>query len=347
MGEGSPASPGRILLVDDDVVTARFMVHVLGKRGGFEIRHAPDPQAALAMVSSEPWDLVITDIEMPGMSGLELLRAVRQISPDLPVAVITGHASVDYAVQAIRGDADEFLEKPVHPDELIASATALVSKGRANRNAQRDSVLAVGAHPDDVEIGAGGTLLAHKRQGDAVAILTLSHGARTGGQAARAGESRRAAEIIGADLYLDELKDARIEETIAAVARVVAQVRPTVIYTHSLHDVHQDHRNTHRAVMAAVREAGRVYCFQSPSATVDFRPCRFVAVDSDIERKLEAIGAFASETPIRAYLDEDLIRSTARYWSRFGDSGYAEAFEVIRETGGLALPRNEVTRAAR
>ena len=49
---------------------------------------------------------------------------------------------------------------------------------------------------------------------------------------------------------------------------IVETVRPTVIYTHSLHDVHQDHRNTHRAALVAVRQVGRVYCFQSPSATV-------------------------------------------------------------------------------
>jgi LmbE family N-acetylglucosaminyl deacetylase len=274
---------------------------------------------------------------MPGMTGLELLRALREISPDLPVAVITGHASVDYAVEAIRSDADEFLEKPVHPDELIAAATALVTKGRANRNAARDRVLAIGAHPDDVEIGAGGTLLVHNRLGDTVSILTLSRGAR--GDSRAAGEAR-AAEIIGADLYLGELEDTHIgegDDTIAAVSRVVAQIQPTVIYTHSLHDVHTDHRNTHRAVIAAVRGVGRVYCYQSPSATVDFRPSLFVAIDSDIDRKLAAIGAFATQTPVRGYLDEDLIRSTARYWSRFGDSGYAEAFEVIRESSGLPM----------
>ena len=172
-----------------------------------------------------------------------------------------------------------------------------------------------------------------------MAILTLSHGARGGSRIAGADESRRAAEIIGAELYLGELEDSHIGEgadSITAVARVVAQVRPTVIYTHSLHDVHTDHRNAHRAVMAAAGEVARVYCFQSPSATVDFRPARFVAIDSDLDRKIAAIGAFAAQAPARGYLDEDLIRSTARYWSRFGDSSYAEAFEVIRESEGLS-----------
>ena len=68
---------------------------------------------------------------------------------------------------------------------------------------------------------------------------------------------------------------------------------------------------------------------------MDFRPGRFVAIDSDLDRRIVAIGAFAAQTPVRGYLDEDLIRSTARYWSRFGDSSYAEAFEVIRESDGL------------
>jgi LmbE family N-acetylglucosaminyl deacetylase len=116
----------------------------------------------------------------------------------------------------------------------------------------------------------------------------------------------------------------------------VDKVEPTDIYTHSLHDVHQDHRNTHRAVMVAARGVGRVYCYQSPSATVDFRPSRFVAIDEHIERKLTAIGAFGSQVEIRAYLEPDLISSTARYWSRFGDGRYAEAFEVIREAADVA-----------
>jgi two-component system, NtrC family, response regulator HydG len=336
MSGSSSGAVGRILVVDDDLVTARFMAHVLGNRGGFEVRHALDPTMALAMAESESWDLVITDVEMPTMTGLELLEALRQVSPEVPVAVMTAHASVDYAVQAIRSHADEFLEKPVHPDQLIATATALITRGRAARQARQETVLAVGAHPDDVEIGAAGTLLAHLRMGDTVSILTLSHGARGGSQATRANESRRAAEILGAGLYLDDLQDTQIsegEQTIAAISRVVTQIQPTVVYTHSLHDVHQDHRNTHRAVMVAVRGVGRVYCFQSPSATVDFRPTRFVAIDSHVERKLAAIGAFASQVEIRAYLEPDLIRSTARYWSRFGEGSYAEAFEVIREAG--------------
>ena len=248
--------------------------------------------------------------------------------------MITAHATLDYAVGALRSHADEFLQKSVPPDQLLADVSALVAKGRAARLAARQAVLAIGAHPDDVEIGAAGALLVHRSMGHEVSILTLSRGARGGTEATRAGESEIAALALGATLYLEDLTDARIGEgdpTIGVISRVVETVRPTVIYTHSLHDVHQDHRNTHRAAMVAIRDVGRVYCFQSPSATVDFRPTRFVNIEEQLERKLLAIKAFASQTQVRAYLEPDLIESTARYWSRFGDGRYAEAFEVIRE----------------
>jgi LmbE family N-acetylglucosaminyl deacetylase len=174
----------------------------------------------------------------------------------------------------------------------------------------------------------------HRRLGHEVSILTLSRGARGGLEDTRTSESRKAAEVIGATLYHEDLQDTSIGEgdpTIGVISRIIETVRPTVIYTHSLHDVHQDHRNTHLAALVAVRQVGRVYCFQSPSATVDFRPTRFVNIDEQLDRKLEAIDAFASQVGIRAYLEPDLIEGTARYWSRYCEGRYAEPFEVIRE----------------
>lgn len=329
------ASRGQILVVEDDPVSAAFVLHVLRNRGGFTVTHAADPADALRQATAVRWDLVLTDVEMPGMTGIELLGQLRERAPQLPVAVLTAHPSVDYAVQALRNSADEFLEKPITPDRLVAVVAGLVAKGRAAREATRQSVLAIGAHPDDVEIGAAGTLLAHHQMGHEVSILTLSRGARGGVEDTRAGESQQAAEVIGATLFHEDLRDTSISEgdpTIGVISRIVAEVRPTVIYTHSPHDVHQDHRNTHRAALVAVRGVGRVYCFQSPSATVDFRPSRFVPIDDQLNGKLAAIHAFASQVEIRAYLEPDLISATARYWSRYCGTRYAEPFEVVRES---------------
>jgi two-component system response regulator HydG len=342
-----PSAPGRILIVEDDPEAASFLIQVLGVRGGFEVSHCADPAVALLRASTEPWDLVLTDVEMPGMTGIELLEALRRAAPDLPVAVLTAHASVTNAVQALRSRADEFLEKPVPAARLTEAAAGLIARGRAARDQRSERVLAVGAHPDDAEIGAAGVLAAHRRLGHDVAILTLSRGSRGGAERERADESEQAAALLGARLFLEDLEDTRISETdptIRIVGRVIEAVRPTIIYTHSIHDVHQDHRNTHRAVMVAARQIGRVFCFQSPSATVDFRPTRFVAIDGQLSEKLAAIGTFGSQTAVRDYLEPDLIEASARYWSRYSDGRYAEAFEVIRD--GAAVGAGELDLAA-
>ena len=349
--------PGRILLVEDDAVAAHFAMHVLGTRGGFDVTHTPDPAVALRHVSSAAWDLVLTDAELPGMTGLEFLAALRRLSPDLPVAVITAHESADITMRELRRQSDEFLQKPVRPDRLQSAAAALVASGRAARRAAwQQSVLAIGAHPGDAETGAAGALLAHRALGQKVSILTLTRGAslaRMAGQGgpsqdragqdkavkgaaiARPGESALAALALGAALFLEDLQDTRIEEgepTTGVIRRVIEAVRPAAIYTHSPHDAHQDHRSTHRAAMQAARDVGAVYCFQSPEVTAGFRPTRFVTIDEHIERKLLAIRAFTSPGQAHARLEPDQVESAARHWSRFGGGRHAEAFEVIRDT---------------
>jgi len=126
-------SPGRILLIEDDPVAAHFAMHVLGKRGGFDVRHTPDPAVALRLAGSQTWDLVLTDMELPGMTGRELLAVLRKLAPGMPVAVITAHEPSAAVVQSLRDEADEILQKPVRPDQLIATVTSLVAHGRATR----------------------------------------------------------------------------------------------------------------------------------------------------------------------------------------------------------------------
>ena len=173
---GLAVGRGRILVIDDDPVFGRWAVLLLGAEGRFEARYVTDAAAGLRQLDDGPWDLVLTDLEMPGMGGLELLERIGELEPELPVAIITGHATVDRAVTAFRKSAAEFIQKPISAADFMIKIRALVQRGRETRAAEREIVLAVGAHPDDVAIGAGGTLLAHKSAGDSVAILTLTAG---------------------------------------------------------------------------------------------------------------------------------------------------------------------------
>jgi len=119
----------RILVVEDDEDAALFLKHVLEKRGRFDVTHTPDPAAALAMTAAaaEPWDLVITDLELPSMSGCELTGALRRLDPLLPVVLVTACEA------AARGpaSADAILIKPLRVDQLLATVTALIRAMRA------------------------------------------------------------------------------------------------------------------------------------------------------------------------------------------------------------------------
>jgi LmbE family N-acetylglucosaminyl deacetylase len=155
--------------------------------------------------------------------------------------------------------------------------------------------------------------------------------------AQRAREAQESAGILGARLFLRDLKDTHIPEgnpTIAIIEEIVEKISPTVVYTHSIHDLHQDHRSVHRAAMVACRRVSRVYCFQSPSATIDYRPTHFVAVDDYLGKKLKVIDAFGSQAGIRDYMEPELITATARYWARYATGTFAEPFETARDRGG-------------
>lgn len=334
MADSTPAAPrGRVLLIDDDRVFGLWATKVLESRG-FVILHVLDPMTALKHIEAEPWDTVITDVEMPRMSGIEFLERVRRLEPELPVVVVTAHPTVDRAVAAMRQPATDFIHKPVTVEEFVAKVSSLVAQRRRAPAAATQSVLAIGAHPGDVEIGAAGTLLAHRAAGLAVTILTMFPAVPDGTTAEAGREAREAAEALGTRLVLSDLAGpgpAGATAAAAALDRVMAESQPAVLYTHSIHDDQPDHRSAHLAAVAAARRIGRVYCFQSPSATVDFRPTRFVPIDDQLGRKLRAVGAFTGQDEVRAVLEPDQVTLTALYWARYCQAQHAEAFEVIRD----------------
>jgi LmbE family N-acetylglucosaminyl deacetylase/CheY-like chemotaxis protein len=341
----------RVVIVEDDPDVAEYTRTVLAKRGGFDVRVTSDPFQAQSLVEEFEPDVVVTDIEMPGMTGLALMQLIRAVQPDLPIIVMTAHVSVDYAVAALRAQADEFLTKPVGAVELVAVVARLAADGRANREASRPRgrVLAVGAHPDDVEIGVGGILASHRAAGDSVTILTLSRGGRGGEPTDRQHESLASAERLGARLFLEDLTDTEISnngQTVTLIERVVAEVNPTIVYTHSSHDRHQDHRAVHEATLVATRTVRTVACFQSPSSTVDFRPSRFVSIDGFTDAKLSLLECFRSQSEIRGYLDPEFVLATARYWGRYGGGTSVEPLEIIRETADLSSPLRATTIAS-
>jgi len=133
----------RVLAVDDDPFMESFVLEALSGRP-YEIDTARDGESALRRLDEEGYDLVLTDMKMPGLSGMELLRHVRQISPDTVVIMMTAYASVDHAVKAMREGAFDYLTKPFSPDELCLlidraeQHIALLDENRYLRSALAD-----------------------------------------------------------------------------------------------------------------------------------------------------------------------------------------------------------------
>ena len=107
----------RILIVDDEASIGEFLTLVLTKEG-FRVLAMTSPVEALARLEEEPFDLVISDLRMPEMSGIELVREVKQRSPETGAIVITAFASLESAVEAMRIGAADYITKPFHVDEI-------------------------------------------------------------------------------------------------------------------------------------------------------------------------------------------------------------------------------------
>src|SRR5207247_4748336 len=125
-GVTSPRSareaPGRILVIDDDASVRKFLVAALTE-AGHSVAAAEDGERGVEIFRTQPCDIVLTDVRMPGMSGLQVLQTVKQLSPGAEGIVVTAHASLDTAIQALRDGAYDLITKP--PSALDALYRAL------------------------------------------------------------------------------------------------------------------------------------------------------------------------------------------------------------------------------
>src|SRR5713226_7678881 len=114
MGQAKP----RILVVDDDPLVCSFLTEALESQA-FEVISAGSAGAALQQVRSDAPEVVILDLRLPGLDGMETLRKPKEIAPQLPVVILTGYGDVPSAVEAMRLGTHDFLTKPVEPEKIL------------------------------------------------------------------------------------------------------------------------------------------------------------------------------------------------------------------------------------
>lgn len=133
-----------ILIVDDEPVTRKSLTDIL-RLEGYVVTSAPNGQAAVEYVRTHHVDLMVVDLRMPGMDGLEVVQVVNQIAPDTEIILLTAFASTETAIQALRLRIHDYLQKPAPPAQIVAS----VKKG-LDRRAARMQAKSSGIDVDDV-----------------------------------------------------------------------------------------------------------------------------------------------------------------------------------------------------
>jgi DNA-binding NtrC family response regulator len=121
--------PSRVLVVDDDLSVAQVIAR-MAEQFGYRTEVAASVEAALAQLAENPFDVVLTDLKMPERDGLDLLEHVRADNPDIPVVVITGQATIDTAMEAIKLGAYDYLTKPPQLDSMGALLRRAIEKKR-------------------------------------------------------------------------------------------------------------------------------------------------------------------------------------------------------------------------
>ena len=146
----------KILVVDDDPVVGKSFDRVLASKG-YAVITATNGEEALSKLSNEHYDLVFTDIKMPGMSGLEVAERVKASQPWLPVVIVTGYGSDAYEARAAAAGVSEFLRKPLSPEMIEASAAHAL--GQSSMAAVAEPAVEAAAAEQGAEAPAKGSAL--------------------------------------------------------------------------------------------------------------------------------------------------------------------------------------------
>jgi len=197
-------------------------------------------------------------------------------------------------------------------------------------------ILAVGAHPDDIEFGCGATLAKYARKGCGIYLMVMTRGEMGGDPKERQNEQKDAQRLIWAkNTFWGGFKDTVLpsqNELIQSVEEVIKTVSPRMIFVNYFEDTHQDHRELSMAVNSAARHVSNLLYYEGPT-TQNFTPTVFVDIEQFLDTKLQALMAHRTQvmkTNIEGLSILEIARSLANYRGIQSRLKYAEAFSPQR-----------------
>lgn len=197
------------------------------------------------------------------------------------------------------------------------------------------NILAIGAHPDDIEYGCGGTLLQYAAHGHDISLYVITDGSFGGDPKTRRVEQQHAADFMGAKLQWGNLRDTEVcdnRELILSIEGIIEKVKPDLVLVNYAEDIHQDHRAISLATISATRYIKEVLFYEVPT-TFNFNPDIFVDIEPVLLKKLELLGLHASQinkTRVKNLTILESVKSCANFRGFQGRVKYAEGFKAVR-----------------
>ncbi len=330
MSRPDPSQDVSVLYVEDAIDQALLVKAFFNTLPGFSVSHAQDGESAVRLVAGKGWDLLVTDLNLPGTDGFAVIRAFRAKFPQTPVLVTTGYTQAEYEEQALRAGADQVMIKPLNHDEFVSRVQSMVNQSLAPTETEARVVLATEGRLGDAEMGCGGTLMAAASKGQTVILIPICRSAEDV-TPAELKAATIAASILGIELRVDRTLFGNMEAQQDLIERTLNELRPTTVYLPASADLDPSRREAARVTRAAASEVQTVLGYQTATTALEFVPSLFNDVRAEMVFKMEALAAYQAVGAPRVDLRPRMAQAYARYWGRFKDFTEVEAFEQVLE----------------
>jgi aminopeptidase N len=318
----------RVLYVEDAAHQASLVEAFFDAMPGYTVVHTHRGDHAIELIRSEGWDLLVTDLNLPGSDGFAVIRAMRAASTTVPVLVTTGYAQAGYEEQALRAGADQVMIKPLTQSDFVRRVHAMIERSAPTEEPRDDAVVAVEGMLGDADMGCGGSLMKAAASGAHVVIVPIL-GPEGDDAEAVLNAASTSAGILGVELRADRTLFGRLDAQAHFLERLLLELEPTTVYLPAPGDREENRRRASILGQAATSGVRQVLGYETATTGPDFVPTHFVDVHSQMLTKLEALCAYQATVAPRVDLRPGMAQAYARYWGRFRDFAEVEAFQEM------------------
>jgi CheY-like chemotaxis protein len=321
----------RVLYVEDAFDQALLVKAFFNALPGYSIVHSQDGDQAIRLVENEAWDLLVTDLNLPGTDGFAVIRSMRAHQPSVPILVTTGYTQAQYEEQALRAGADQVMIKPLSQNDFLDRVRGMAERAEVptpESDGDDEVVLAIEGRLGDAEMGCGGSLM-RAAEGGATVVVVPILGSPDEDTQPELKAASIAASILGIEFRVDRTLLGNADGQRDLLERTMNELRPTTVYLPAPDDRDPDRRRAFDFGSAAALEIAQVLGYETATTGLDFRPSHFSDIRAQMVMKMEALAAYQSVGAPRVDLRPRMAQAYARYWGRFRDFSEVEAFEEV------------------